>query len=260
MDLGLRGKVALVTGASRGIGAATAAQLGREGCTAILVARETATLEPHAAAIRAAGGKAAAFAADLRDAAAGAALLQAVRREFGDIAILVANAGSARMGHFLELSDAEWDEGFALKFFGHMRLIRSAWPQLKASRGSVVFIAGFAGRTPAANTGVLGAVNAALHNLTKTLACLGVDDGVTVNAINPGATRTERYYRQIHEAAERLGKSDQEIEDLRAAERGNTPLGEPNEVADLVCFLASKRGRHLQGTIIDIDGGKTKTL
>lgn len=260
MNLGLRDKVALVTGASRGIGSAIAAELAREGCQVILVARGREKLDQRVAEIRAEGGKAVAYASDLREPAAITALLAEVNGQFGGVDILVANAGSASMGHFLELTDADWHEGFALKFFGHMRLIRSAWPQLKAKHGAVVMIAGAAGRTPAATAAVTGAVNAALLNLTKTLATLGIGDGVRVNAINPGAIKTDRYFQRIRNAVAERGETEAEAERRMAAERGNAPVGEPQDIADLVCFLVSERGKNLQGAIIDSDGGKTRTL
>ena len=260
MDLGLRDKVALVTGASRGIGAGVAAELAREGCRVVLVARDRAKLVEHIAAIRAAGGQAWAYECDLRDAGAVTSLLEAVNRDVGGIDILVANAGSARMGVFLELTEADWAEGFGLKFFGHMRLIKAAWPQLRQARGNVVMIAGSAGRTSSATTAITGSVNAALLNLTKTLSVLGMDEGVRVNAINPGAIKTDRYIGRIREAMKASGKTEAEVEKSFAEDRGNAPIGEPADVADLVCFLASKRSRHLQGVMIDVDGGKTKTL
>jgi len=260
MDLGLSGKVALVTGASRGIGSAIAAELAKEGCSVILVAMNQELLARNIDQIKAAGGKASGFSCDLRDASAVDAMLQKALTGVGAVDILVANAGTAKMGRFLEFTDRDWEEGFATKFFGHMRLIRSLWPSLKAQKGSLIVIAGSAGRTPAETSSITGSVNSALLNLTKSLAVLGAADRVRVNAINPGAIKTDRYADRILKAIKETGKSPEEIERHMAEERGNAPVGDPKDVADLVCFLASKRSKHLQGAIIDIDGGKTRTL
>jgi NAD(P)-dependent dehydrogenase (short-subunit alcohol dehydrogenase family) len=170
----------------------------------------------------------------------------------------VNNAGATKRGVFPELSEADWQDGFALKFFGAVRLIRAAWPQLKMNGGSVVNIAGIGGRTPGAEFTVGGSVNAALLSLTKALADQGVADGVQVNAINPGRIKTDRLIKRVSAlAAERgLGTAEAEREMIAAARV--TRFGEPEEIADLVAYLVSPQGRLFQGSLIDIDGGETK--
>lgn len=260
MDLGLRNKVGVITGASMGIGAEIARELAREGCSLVLTARSAGKLAERVEEARAVGVSASAHVADLREPHAAAALVAAAVAEYGHVDFIVANAGAAKMGDFLTLSDEDWHEGFALKFFGHLRLIRAAWPQLKANRGSIVIIAGIAGRTPAATGLITGAVNASLMSLTKALASRGIADGVQINAINPGAVRTGRFVGRIAKMMKSQGISESEAEHRYVAESGVTRIGEPEDIAGLVSFVLSRRGSYLQGALIDMDGGKTKTL
>ena len=256
MARSLEGKVAIVTGASRGIGAAIAEELAREGASVMLAARSADALKARAEEI---GDRAAVHVADLREAGAPAALAAATVARFGRIDIVAANAGATKRGDFLELSDADWQDGFALKFFAHMRLIRAAWPELKKSRGSVVMISGVGGRTPGAEFTIGGSVNAALLSLTKALADRAVIDGIRVNTINPGDVRTDRLARRVRAASERYGVDLAEAERRMVAEDRVVRFGEPADIAGLVSFIAGPRGGFLHGSIIDMDGGKTKT-
>ena len=260
MELGLRNKVGVITGASRGIGAEVARELAREGCSLVLTARSADELAERAAEARNLGARALAHASDLCEPPAAAALVASAVAEFGRLDFVVANAGAARMGDFLKLTDEDWQEGFALKFFGHLRLIRAAWPQLKANCGSIVIIAGIAGRTPLSTGVITGSVNAALLSLTKALAGRGIADGVQVNAINPGAVRTGRFAGRIRDVTASRGISEAEAERRYVAEHGVTRIGEPADIAGLASFILSRRGSFLQGALIDMDGGKTKTV
>jgi NAD(P)-dependent dehydrogenase (short-subunit alcohol dehydrogenase family) len=259
MEMTLTGKVAVVTGASRGIGTAIARELASAGCAVALAARSGDELRARAAEITGAGGRALAHVADLREPAAPAALVEAAAAEFGRVDIFVANAGATKRGDFVTLSDADWQDGFALKFFSHMRLIRAAWPRLATSRGSVVIISGIGGRTPGADFAIGGSVNAALLAATKALADRGFADGIQVNAINPGDIRTDRFAKRIKEAAASQGIDEAEVERRQVAKDRTRRIGEPADVAGLVRFIVSQRGSFLQGAIIDLDGGKTKT-
>src|SRR5205085_10216160 len=121
------------------------------------------------------------------------------------IDVVVKNAGATKRGDFLDLTDDDFADGFALKYFGAVRLTRAAWPHLRATAGSVVFIAGAGGRTPGAQFTIGGSVNAALLSLTKALADLGLRDGVQVNTINPGTIRTARYTARLNTLAKERG-------------------------------------------------------
>ena len=257
MDLNLSNKVAVVTGASRGIGRAVAETLAEEGMRLALVARSRELLDAVARSLRT---ETLVQAADLRDAHVPAAAAAATIARFGAIDLLVNVAGATKRGDFLELTDDDWADGYALKFFGAMRLCRAAWPHLRERRGSIVNISGVGGRTGNADFTIGGSVNAAVLNLTKALADRGVRDGVRVNAINPGSTLTDRLRTRV-EALAREEKIDFEAAEKRMAEKLRVGrFGQPAEIARAVAFLASPAAGYCQGVILDVDGGQTRTL
>jgi NAD(P)-dependent dehydrogenase (short-subunit alcohol dehydrogenase family) len=256
----LQGKIAIVTGASRGIGRAIALRLAQDGATLVLAARTAADLDKVAATISSAGGGAACVPRDLRDPEAPAALVKAAMDAYGAIDILVNNAGATKRGDFFQLTDADWADGFALKFLGAMRLTRAAWPHLKACRGSVLNIIGSGGRTPGAEFTIGGSVNGACLSFTKAVADIGIQDGVQVNAINPGRVKTDRFQSTL--AAEAVQHGGDLNAALQAIVRKSNivRLGEPEDVAHLAAFMVSPHSRYMQGSLIDLDGGHTKTI
>jgi NAD(P)-dependent dehydrogenase (short-subunit alcohol dehydrogenase family) len=257
MDLQLKGRVGIVTGASQGIGRAIAETLAAEGMPLALVARRQDELDQLAASLPT---ECLVQAADLRDPAVPAVVVAAVVKRFGQLDAVVNNAGSAKRGDFLELTDADWDEGYGLKFFGAMRLCRAAWPHLKASGGCIVNIAGMGGRTASAEFTIGGSVNAAVLNLTKALADRGVQDGVRVNAINPGLVVTDRLKTRIQQVMAEKGVDEETASRQLASGMRIARFGQPREIAEAVAFLASPRTAYCQGTLLDIDGGQTRTL
>lgn len=257
MDLQLAGKVALVTGASRGIGRAIAETLAAEGMHLALVARSREPLDALAASLRT---PALVQAVDLREIDAPAAVVSATIARFGRLDLLVNNAGATVRGDFLALPEEEWSDGFALKFFGAVRCCRAAWPHLQRSEGAIVNIVGIGGRTASAEFTIGGSVNAALLNLTKALADRGVADGVRVNAINPGSIATERLQARVRRVA-----AERELDEGAAASAMAQALrvarfGQPAEIARAVAFLASPAASYCQGAVLDVDGGQTRTL
>lgn len=260
MKLGLEGKVALVTGASRGIGQAIAVELAQEGCDVAIAARTGQGLAVTAERIRAEGRRVHVQVTDLRTSGAPAAFVRDAQAALGRIDVVVCNAGTTQRGDFLSLPESAWEEGFALKFTAHRRLLQAAWPALVESRGAAVLIAGAGGRTPGAEFAIGGSVNAALASLAKALAERGMKDGVRVNVVNPGAVRTDRLTGRVRALAQELNVSEADAAERLVGQFQSLRLGEPEDVAALVAFLASSRGSYLQGAMIDIDGGQTKTL
>ena len=256
----LDGTVAIVTGASRGIGRAITLALAARGARCVICARDEGRLNAVVQDIQAAGGTAAALPLDLRLPDAPARLVDFALSRFGRLDIVVNNAGATKRGEFLTLSDEDFLDGFALKFFGAVRLVRAAWPHLKTSHGSVVNIVGVGGRTPGAPFAIGGSVNAALLSLTKSLAATGIADGVQVNAVSPGAVRTDRLKKRLQDAATRDGIDLTAAEKQFVAGERVTRIGEPEDIAGLVAFVVGPEGRFLQGALIDMDGGATKTI
>jgi 3-oxoacyl-[acyl-carrier protein] reductase len=260
MDLELAGKIALVTGSSRGIGRGIALALAREGCDLLLTGTDEAALKDAAGAVEALGRKARTLAIDLRSTEAPAALMGAVRSGFGRLDVLVNNAGTTKRGDFLKLTDADWVDGYALKFFAHVRLTRAAWPSLKASGGALVTIGGTSGRVPTAGFTIGSSVNAACAAFSKALADLGKTDGVQVNCIHPSYVDTDRFRRRVKADMERTGQSEAAVIEWHRQDIGVTRIGLPSDVADLVAFMVSPRGRWLHGATIDLDGGEVRAL
>jgi NAD(P)-dependent dehydrogenase (short-subunit alcohol dehydrogenase family) len=260
MSKPLQGKISIVTGASRGIGRAIALRLAAEGSSVVLCARDQALLDAAAIEIRASGGSAEAIALDLRLPDSGQRVADFAVGRFGRIDIVVNNAGATKRGDFLDLTDDDFADGFALKFFGSVRLTRAAWPHLKAARGSVVFISGIGGRTPGAQFTIGGSVNAALLSLTKALADLGLRDGVQVNAVNPGTIRTARYSGRLNALAKERGLDPESAEREYVRNGAIARIGEPEDIAALVAFVAGPEGKMLHGALIDMDAGATKTI
>jgi NAD(P)-dependent dehydrogenase (short-subunit alcohol dehydrogenase family) len=258
MELGLAGKVAIVTGGSKGIGRATALGLIAEGASVLVCARGQEALDEVVAAAGAASReRIAAIAADLTDGAAIKRVVAHCVEQFGRVDILINNAGSARPGEFLKLDDQAWIDDWQLKFFGYVRMAREVLQRMERQGGGVILnVIGAAAMNPRRSYMIGGAANAALNHFTKALADEGSKAGVRVVGINPGPILTERLLKM------RTGLT-QSAEAADEAFRKMTPLGrvgKVEEVADLVTFLVSERAAFIHGANITIDGGYTQGL
>jgi NAD(P)-dependent dehydrogenase (short-subunit alcohol dehydrogenase family) len=250
-------QIGIVTGASKGIGREIAFTLSSHGMKLVLVARSKDLLEELQATLPC---ESLVVAADLRLPDSADIVIRATLERFGALHVLVNNAGATKRGAFLELSDMDWADGYALKFFGAMRLCRAAWSALQASSGSIVNIAGIGGRNASSEFTIGGSVNAALMYLTKALSDQGVRDGVRVNAINPGAIATERLQTRVAAVAAQKNISPEEASLEMAKSLGIARYGQPKEIAEMVAFLLSDKASYIHGAIFDVDGGQNRGL
>jgi 3-oxoacyl-[acyl-carrier protein] reductase len=226
-----------------------------------LVARDLGKLNEVATAVQGtANVRAAVHAADLREPSAAAAAIKVAIDTFGRLDILVNNAGATKRADFFALTDEDFLDGFALKFHGYVRMTRAAWPHLREVRGNIVNIVGIGSRSGSAEFTIGGAVNVAILNFTKAMADIGVTDGVRVNAINPGLIETERFGRTVERTMHNRSCSREEAIAYLLSSWGTTRVGRPDEIGAVTAFLASDKADYLQGSIIDVDGGATRSL
>ena len=262
MDLALKDKKAIVTGASEGIGKAVTRALAREGVDVAICARRKGPLEATAAAIaKESGRRIVPLTADLTKAADAEKFVHAAHAALGRIDILVNNAGSAPGGVIEHLSEEEWASALGLKFMGYVRCMRHVLPIMQRQRkGRVVNVIGNDGVKVSYWEIAPGAANAAGQNLTMSLASQYGRDNISFVAVNPGPVRTERWTGLVQAMARDMKLSFEEADKLAPA---SIPLGriaESEEVANLVTFLASDLAFFINGTMIEIDGGQEKSL
>ena len=252
------GKVVVITGGSRGIGREIAVDFAKAGAQTVIVSSSETNLASASKTVAAAGGPApVAIAANLKTLDGCQQVLKQVEDKFKRCDILVNSAGATKAGNFVDLPDDAWMDGYALKFFGCVRMCRLFWPMLKTAQGHVVNIIGGAARTPGADFTIGGSVNAAMGNFSKSLSQLGKRDGVNVNAIHPGATDTERFGELLDQRSRASGKSIDELRKEATAKDGIRRIGKPEDISALTLFLCTERARHIQGTAIAVDGGST---
>jgi 3-oxoacyl-[acyl-carrier protein] reductase len=251
MDLGLRGKVALVTGASRGIGLSITSRLGREGCRLGICARDLGRLNRVAAELRAEGIEVVSVAADVLDPGQAAQFVERCADELGGIDVLINNVGGSVGGSLMEATDEDWRQSFELSVFQLVRLIRLAVPQLRRDGGgTIVNIASFSGwRTQLGGGPQYGAAKAAVIFMTEHLALELARDQIRVNTISPGSVLLEDgYWDRVRQ---------QQPEAFAAYARDGFPmgrLGQPDEVAAAVAFIASPQAYWINGRNIPVDG------
>ena len=252
--------VAIVTGASQGIGESTAMRLARDFSAVVLTARNDRALQKTASAVKSAAAVPLVCAFDLREAASADTLVKTVLDRFGRIDALLNIAGAVPQIDLFEMTDAQWEDGMALKLHCARRLTIRAWNALKASNGSVVLISGSAALDPKPGFAAVAATNAAIIALAKAFAEQGIDDGVQVNSVVPGVVMTGRRQSFFEKWAPAHNLSVEEAIEKFPEQAGIARLGKPEEIAELMAYLVSPAAKWMTGTSVRMDGGEIKGI
>jgi 3-oxoacyl-[acyl-carrier protein] reductase len=252
--------VAVVTGASQGIGRATALRLAKDFSALVLAARNDRALEEVAAEVKSSGAEPLAFALDLSIRESAETLIKGTLDRFGRIDALLNISGAVPQIDLFEMTDEQWRAGVELKLHGARRLTILAWEALKASKGSVVLISGSAALDPKPGFAAVATINAAIIALAKAFAEQGIKDGIQVNSVVPGPVMTGRRRSFIEKWAPAHGMTVEEATNKFPAEAGISRYGKPEEIAELMAFLVSPGAKWLTGTSVRIDGGEIKGI
>lgn len=252
--------VAIVTGASQGIGRATAVRLARDFSALVLVARNRANLDGTAEAVKAAGAECLVIDADLSQPAAAEAMVDRALAAFGRIDALLNIAGAVPQVDLFEMTDTQWENGLALKLHGARRLTVAAWPALKAAKGSVVLMSGNSALFPKAPYAAVGTINAAVVALAKAFSDRGIGYGVQVNSVLPGPVMTGRRRSYLEHWAPLHDMTVEEATAKFPKEAGIARYGEPEEIAELMAFLVSPGAKWMTGATLRMDGGEVKSV
>ncbi|MGA7157354.1 MAG: SDR family oxidoreductase [Acidobacteriaceae bacterium] len=252
--------VALVTGASQGIGRATAIRLARNFSAVVLVARNEEALQEVATAVRASGAEPLTLALDLSHVDAPDTIVRSTLDRFTTIDALLNIAGAVPQIDLFEMTDEQWKSGMELKLHGARRLTLRAWDALKQSKGSVVFMSGSASLDPKPAFAAVAATNAAITALAKAFAEQGIKDGVQVNSIVPGAVMTGRRRSFLEKWAPAHNMSIEEATRKFPEEAGISRYGQPEEIAELLAFMVSPAAKWMTGSSVRMDGGEVKSI
>ncbi|MFM0240855.1 SDR family oxidoreductase [Paraburkholderia phytofirmans] len=253
-------KVAIVTGASQGIGRSTAIRLARDFDSIVLVSRNRANLEETAVEVKKAGAETLVIDADLAQPDAAQQVVERTLATFGRIDALLNIAGAVPQIDVLEMTDEQWDHGLALKLHGARRLTIAAWPALKESSGSVVLMSGNSALFPKAPYAAVGTINAAIVALAKAFSDRGIADGVQVNSVLPGPVMTGRRRSYLEHWAPLHNMSVAEATAKFPVEAGIARYGTPEEIAELMAFVVSPEARWMTGSSLRMDGGEVKSI
>jgi 3-oxoacyl-[acyl-carrier protein] reductase len=252
--------VAIITGASSGIGRATALRLARDFSAIVLAARNGEGLGKVDEAVKAGGAESLVVEGDLSLPATADLVIKQTLERFGRIDALLNIAGAVPGIDLFEMTDAQWNTGAELKLHGARRLTIRAWDALKASKGAVVLMSGAAAQVPTASAAAVGVLNAAISALAKAFADRGIADGVQVNSVSPGAVMTGRRLGMIEKLAAARGVTVEEAKQKMLAQIGVTRYGQPEEIAELMAFLVSPGARWMTGASLRMDGGEVKAI
>jgi 3-oxoacyl-[acyl-carrier protein] reductase len=262
VDLGLEGKVALVAASSKGLGRAVAHELAAEGASLVLCARTAETLAAAAREIESTTrARVIAVAADVARAPDIARVVEAGLSNFGRIDVLVTNSGGPPSGRFENLSPGSWQDAAQLTLFGPIEFTRFVLPGMRERRwGRILNITSIAVKQPIDNLMLSNSLRAAVTGWARTLANEVASDGITVNNLMPGYTRTERVDELARAIAAREGVTPEQVIARWEREIPMGRLGEPREFAALAAFLASARASYVTGTSFSVDGGWIRSL
>jgi 3-oxoacyl-[acyl-carrier protein] reductase len=252
--------VAVVTGASQGIGRATALRLAKDFSALVLAARNGEALKEVAAEVKSSGADPLTFALDLSMGEAAETLIKGTLDRFGRIDALLSIAGAVPQIDLFEMTDEQWRAGLELKLHGARRLTILAWEALKASQGSVVLISGSAALDPKPGFAAVATINAAIITLAKAFAEQGIKDGIQVNSVVPGPVMTGRRRSFMEKWAPAHGLTVEQATKKFPEEAGISRYGKPEEIAELMAFLVSPAAKWLTGTSVRIDGGEIKSI
>lgn len=254
----MKNSVAIVTGASQGIGRSTAIRLARDFSAVVLAARNAEALEEVAAEVHQAGAQPLSIAVDLSQTEAPQQIIHPTLECFGRIDALLNIAGAVPQIDLFEMTDEQWKAGMELKLHGARRLTIQAWDALKQSKGSVVFMSGSAALDPKPAFAAVAATNAAIIALAKAFAEQGIKDGVQVNSIIPGAVMTGRRRSFLEKWAPAHNMTVDEATKKFPEEAGISRYGQPEEIAELLGFMISPAAKWMIGTSVRMDGGEVK--
>jgi 3-oxoacyl-[acyl-carrier protein] reductase len=252
--------VAIVTGASQGIGRFTALRLARDFSSIVLAARDQSALKEVAATVKSAGAEALVCDLDLSKAEAAETLVKSTLDRFGRIDALLNIAGAVPQIDLFEMTDEQWRAGMELKLHGARRVTMLSWNALKQSNGSVVFMSGSAALDPKPGFAAVAATNAAITALAKAFAEQGIKDGVQVNSIVPGAVMTGRRRSFIEKWAPAHNMTIEEATKRFPEKAEISRYGRPEEIADLLAFMVSPAAKWMTGASVRMDGGEIKGI
>jgi len=262
MDLGLKGRAAIVTGSSRGIGRATAEAFAVERARISMCARTAADVTQAAETIRArTGAQVLALRADLTQAGDIQEIVRRTVEAYGTVDILVNNAGGPPAGTFDDMTDAEWQAAFELTLLSTVRLVRAVIPHMRrAGGGAIINLQSTSVKVPLDNMILSNSIRTGVIGLAKSLSIELAKDNIRVNNVLPGAIMTDRQRQMLAVQSKKSGQTVEEVKRLRESRIPLGRFGEPEDLADMIVFLASDRAKYVTGVTVQVDGGLARSL